>query len=343
MRYPWANIVLLGLLLAQLLTGLGGLMSGSPSFSWVLWLHGIGAYAVVVVFFWKSAIIYRVFQRRKAIHVARLGFWTMALVLLAIVATGYFWTYAGAAYLGNSSLMVVHGLLAGGLVAFLAWHVLAKRFIFRFPQARDRRAFLRLAGMTLAGWALWRLAEPVRAAVDSPGVRRRFTGSYENGSLTGAFPEVSWLFDGPPPMAAQDWRLVIDGAVDRPLTLSYAQVQQLAVDTIAEILDCTGGWYSRQAWTGVAVGRLLQMAGVQPQARSVTVAAVSGYGRRFNLAEISDYILATQVGGQPLIHGHGFPARLVANGHRGYDWVKWVTHIQVNTTSQFLQPPLPLQ
>ncbi len=28
---------------------------------------------------------------------------------------------------------------------------------------------------------------------------------------------------------------------------------------------------------------------------------------------------------------------------RGYDWVKWVTAIEVNDTSKWLQPPLPLE
>ena len=42
-------------------------------------------------------------------------------------------------------------------------------------------------------------------------------------------------------------------------------------------------------------------------------------------------------------HGHGFPARLVAPGKRGFEWVKWVTSIQVNESPKWLQPPLPLQ
>jgi DMSO/TMAO reductase YedYZ molybdopterin-dependent catalytic subunit len=44
-----------------------------------------------------------------------------------------------------------------------------------------------------------------------------------------------------------------------------------------------------------------------------------------------------------LSHGHGSPARLVAPGKRGFEWVKWVDHIEVNETSKWLQPPLPLQ
>ncbi len=46
---------------------------------------------------------------------------------------------------------------------------------------------------------------------------------------------------------------------------------------------------------------------------------------------------------QPLSHGHGAPARLVAPGERGMEWVKWVTIIRVNESGPYVQSPLPLQ
>ncbi|MEM7797744.1 MAG: molybdopterin-dependent oxidoreductase, partial [Chloroflexota bacterium] len=46
---------------------------------------------------------------------------------------------------------------------------------------------------------------------------------------------------------------------------------------------------------------------------------------------------------EPLRHGHGAPLRLAAEGERGVEWVKWITHIEVNRTGAWLQPPLPLR
>ena len=44
----------------------------------------------------------------------------------------------------------------------------------------------------------------------------------------------------------------------------------------------------------------------------------------------------------PLSVGHGFPARLVAPGRRGFWWVKWVDRIELQTTPWWWQPPFPV-
>ena len=75
----------------------------------------------------------------------------------------------------------------------------------------------------------------------------------------------------------------------------------------------------------------------------MTITSATGYYRRFSLEEAEGYLLATRVGGAVLSRGHGFPVRLVAPGKRGFEWVKWVTRIEVNESPKWLQPPLPLQ
>jgi DMSO/TMAO reductase YedYZ molybdopterin-dependent catalytic subunit len=82
---------------------------------------------------------------------------------------------------------------------------------------------------------------------------------------------------------------------------------------------------------------------VSAGAGSVTVRSVTGYYRRFSLDEADSYILATRVGSETMSHSHGYPLRLVAPGKRGFEWVKWVVAIEVNDTSKWWQPPLPLQ
>ena len=57
--------------------------------------------------------------------------------------------------------------------------------------------------------------------------------------------------------------------------------------------------------------------------------SVTGYRWSLPVEEARDALLATHVDGERLSHGHGFPARLVAPGRRGFQWVKWVTEVEV--------------
>ncbi len=343
MRFPWANALLLFLLVFQLVTGVLGLVNGSAALSWTLRLHDIGGYAIVALLAFKSLIILDVFNRVRRLSMARLAFAALLVLLLFVLATGVIWPFLGYTAVAGLSLMTIHVLLVFAIAALLLWHVLARRFVFKHPQTLERRTWLRLAGLGLAGLFFSQTAEAAFAVLKLPGARRRFTGSFEQSSYTGKLPVVSWLFDFPPPIDRDRWTLTIDGEVDRPIRLTSEEVERLAVASTRETLDCTGGWYSTQDWTGVPLGRLLEMAGVRETAQSVTVQAVSGYARRFSLEEASGCLLANKLGGEPLTHGHGAPMRLVAPGQRGFNWVKWITRIHVNDTSAALQTPVPLQ
>jgi hypothetical protein len=76
-------------------------------------------------------------------------------------------------------------------------------------------------------------------------------------------------------------------------------------------------------------------------AQSLFVHSVTGCWIRFPVDEVVRLLLATAVGGQPLIPGHGFPVRLVAPGRRGFWWVKWVDRIELQSTPPWWQPAVP--
>ncbi len=343
MRYPWVNAALLVLLLLQLLTGFFGLISGAENLKWILWLHAVGGYAIAVILLWKALIVADVLNRVRRIDFSRIGFLTLAALLITILATGLAWIFGGRVILFGMSLITIHALASLALISLLAWHTLARRYILRVPASHDRRAFLRSTATLFAGFLTWRLVQPIFTAFQLPGALRRFTGSYEIGSHTGIFPEVIWLSDSVQLIELSQWRLSVDGEVERQLTLTLDDLARTATEVLVETIDCTGGWYSTQEWRGVCLGRLLDMAHVKSPAQSVTIKAVSGYARRFSIAEARGFLIATRVAGEPLTHAHGAPARLIAPGHRGFEWVKWVARIQLNNTSEFFQSPLPLQ
>jgi len=343
MRFPWANIALLLLLIIQLITGYWGLVNGRSSRAWILWLHGIGAYALIVLLYWKSSIITDAIHRKTVWTRRRIGFIFMLGLLLVVLVLGLLWTFMGPIYIGGFSLVSLHIYLAVPLMLLLGWHAWHMRFIWRVPKSIGRRLFAGTSLVSLLGLVLWRASDWAKEQLTLPGAARRFTGSYEQGSFTPRFPVVSWIADYPPPVDLSSWRLQVTGAVARPLTFTYQQLADLSANEVEAILDCTGGWYTAQRWRGVSVAGLLQQAGVKEEAASVTCRAVSGYQRRFTVAEVQSYLLALNVAGEPLSHGHGFPVRLVAPDQRGVNWVKWIAAVQVNTTSKIWQLPLPLQ
>jgi hypothetical protein len=342
MRLPWANVALLVLLVSQLVTGLAGLLGTSDPFRALFWLHAIGAYGILVLLFAKAMIVSDVLRRRPGWSAERVQLGVMVALLLFVLVTGLVWIVSGPHYLLGYSLINLHAFAAVGLFLLLVTHVFDRRWIVRVPRSHDRRAFLRFAGVALAGVVLWRLERPLQRLAGSPGARRRFTGSFEEGSYSRDFPEVSWINDDPATIDAGSWKLVVDGAVARPLELGYEELAALSRTTRDATIDCTGGWYAHQRWSGVPLAAILEASGADDGARSIWVESVTGYGRRFSIDHARGLLLATHVAGAELSHGHGFPVRLVVPDRRGFDWVKWIVRIRVLRTSHLLQPPLPL-
>jgi DMSO/TMAO reductase YedYZ molybdopterin-dependent catalytic subunit len=80
------------------------------------------------------------------------------------------------------------------------------------------------------------------------------------------------------------------------------------------------------------VGDLLDTAGeIGEEAAYVRFVSVTGYRWSLPLAEAEDALLATHVGEERLSHGHGAPARLVAPDRRGFQWVKWITRVELRS------------
>ena len=343
MPHPWVNTLLLGFVAVALTSGYFGLTNGDPGRAWILWVHAAVAYAILAVLAWKAAVVLRSLRRNRIAGTPRMAFLLMAALFAFVLASGVTWAHAGRTVFGAVALIELHQWAAVAVGLLLAWHVAMRRAILRVPPARDRRAFLRLAAAGTAGVALWQGAALLTKLTGLPGADRRFTGSYETGSFTGSFPRVSWFTDDPNPVEPDTWELVIDGLVDREQHVDYETISRLAREDLDATLDCTGGWYTTQAWSGVRVATLLSTAGPKDGAGSIEVQSVTGYSRRFSMSEAQNALLALSVAGRPLTHGHGAPARLVMPDHRGFDWVKWVTRITVRGGPDIWQPPLPLQ
>ena len=149
------------------------------------------------------------------------------------------------------------------------------------------------------------------------------------------------MTDPIPRIERDRWQLRLHGEVESETTFSYSEVRALGEAIREATLDCTGGWYTVQRWSGTPVDELLERAGIRDGARRLLFHSSIGYTRRFPLEKAGDLLLATHVEGEPLSAGHGFPLRLVAPGYRGYDWVKWVSELEVSRDPAWFEPRCP--
>jgi DMSO/TMAO reductase YedYZ molybdopterin-dependent catalytic subunit len=322
----WSLALLVALGLA---TGLSTWFAGSHQSAWVFAAHAALGTALALVVVWK---LRRVWRRIVAASRwdGRTGAGLAALLVVALaLGSGVAWSSGANVAFGGMTLLGWHVLLGLALGGLVLAHALARARPLRAADLRDRRQFLATAGVGAVAVAAWAAQRPVERALGLGGARRRFTGSYAASSLAGNdFPVTSWVADRPRPLDAGAYRLAVRGAVDRPGTLSLSDLQR--GDELTATLDCTGGFASTQRWRGVRLGRLLDEAGIRDDGAHVRVVSHTGYRWGFALADARDLLLATHVGEEPLSHGHGGPCRLVVPGHRGFQWVKWVTRVEVH-------------
>ena len=326
------NLGLAALLISAIVSGLAAEASGTPAGRWLIVLHGVSGLGLLVLSRRKTHIAGRALNRRR-----RRPGWTSSLVLAALVVitvlSGLFEATGVSYRLGPLTTMQVH---IGAAVLAVPLAVLHFRRRPARPRATDlnRRTLLRATVVGSAAGVAWLGWERVLGATGMPGATRRFTASHERGSGDPAvMPVTQWLDDTVQRIDPATWRL---RAGDTEISL--ADLRRLPHERVTAVLDCTSMWYAEQVWRGVRLDRLVD-AGMSP---SVEVRSATGYARRFPARDLHRIWLAFEVGGRPLSAGHGFPARLVAPGRRGFWWVKWVTSIEPSSIPWWVQSPFPL-
>ena len=322
----WGLALLVGLLFA---TGVVTFFAGQRGDAWVFGAHGVGGFALAGVLGWKLRRVWRrLAQPARWDRRTAAGAGALTLVV-ATLLSGIGWSSGAQLSAGGYNLLGWHFALGVVLTIAVALHALLRAKPLRRRDLAGRRQFLRAGGLLAGSYLVWGLQRPLSAWFGLRGARRRFTGSYEAGSFDGdAFPSTSWVADSPRPLPEDSYRLELSGLVARPLRLPLAELQ--GRDRLVATLDCTGGFYSRQRWSGVRLARLLEQAGPLPEASHVRVISHTGYRWSFELRDAGGLLLATSVGAEPLSHEHGAPARLVAPGRRGFQWIKWVVRVELH-------------
>ena len=148
-----------------------------------------------------------------------------------------------------------------------------------------------------------------------------------------------------PSVDAGTWRLTVKGMVDRPLSLSYADLAELPLIEQYVTISCVsnevgGNLVGNAKWTGVRLRDVLTAAGVQAGATQLVGRSADGWTAGMPTAWVMDParepMIALQMNDAPLPRVHGFPARLIVPGLYGYvSATKWLTELELTTLEAF--------
>jgi len=135
------------------------------------------------------------------------------------------------------------------------------------------------------------------------------------------------------------YKLTVDGLVNHPLSLSYADLQAYPQISQLTDLNCVEGWNFTAKWTGPALSAIFNDAGVKPEAKIVifyTKDVPTGYSS-LDLSYINDnkIIIALKDNDITLPADRGFPFQVVAMSKFGYKWSKWITRIELSSDTGF--------
>ncbi len=162
---------------------------------------------------------------------------------------------------------------------------------------------------------------------------------FQNVKLTPISEQRNNALRGTQVIDVESYRLVIDGLVETPLSLSYDDLQAYEQQSWLMELNCVEGWDFTAKWTGPALPAILDEAGVRPEASIAifyTADVDSGY-TSLDLGYIrqNNILLALKLNDITLPQDRGFPFQVVAKDKFGYKWAKWVTRIELSSDVDF--------
>ena len=137
-----------------------------------------------------------------------------------------------------------------------------------------------------------------------------------------------------------NWRLVVDGLVERPLSLSIAELRARPPSSQSTLHACIQGWSYFASWAGVRVADVLEEARPTSSARFAIFHTLDekwespGHGYYYEVIDLEtarrpQVILAYDMNDAPLSVAHGAPLRLRVEHQLGYKMAKWVTRIEL--------------
>ena len=193
------------------------------------------------------------------------------------------------------------------------------------PVRVGRRVFFSLAGLGAVGIAL---GAKVQNAVGGA------IGSGLGGLLPGGDRFRIYTITGTLPQIPRDqYRLVVDGLVERPATFTLGDLEALPSTKLVKDFQCVTGWRVPDVhWEGVKLSDVLDTVGVLPSAAALAFESYDGADTEsltLDQARLPDVLVAYRMLGAPVTTEHGGPVRLYVAPMFGYKSIKWLSAIRV--------------
>lgn len=140
-----------------------------------------------------------------------------------------------------------------------------------------------------------------------------------------------------PDISFEEWKLIIDGAVEHPTTLSWDDFMSLPQTDDMSDFHCVTTWSKLNVgWKGV---RMLDIAAlVQPKenATHIMCYGYDEYTTNISLVEAlkPDVLLVHTAEGRPLPKEHGGPVRVITPQLYAWKGSKWIKRIEFMTANR---------
>jgi DMSO/TMAO reductase YedYZ molybdopterin-dependent catalytic subunit len=148
---------------------------------------------------------------------------------------------------------------------------------------------------------------------------------------------LRWGIDHPgitstnPKIDLDTYTLKIDGEVEKPAKLGWADFMNLPSAISVSDFHCVEGWtVTNCKWEGVRFKEIERLVNPLEVARAVTFECADTYSTSLFREELAgdDAMLAYKLNDEPLEVGYGFPVRLVVPSKYAYKSALWVVHVR---------------
>jgi DMSO/TMAO reductase YedYZ molybdopterin-dependent catalytic subunit len=202
----------------------------------------------------------------------------------------------------------------------------------------SRRAFLAAAGGTIISIGLpgtfIRLADAEQRALAAsvrPDGRPRLPPGQE------AVEKLTDMGGTPGTATVANWKLSIEGEVEKPIVLTYQELLNLDQVQITCDIHCVTGWTLLDSrWSGVRLSTIMEIVKPRKNGRFIIFKATAGYTSNISINELKqeNVILAHSFFGDKLPEEHGAPVRVVVPDRYFYKSAKWLEAVKISSRDE---------